>query len=804
MHYFTTRFSLFFSLFVLCQTLLIGQNLITDPNMTPQALVEDVLVKGACLSVSNVRAIGNGESIGYYRFQGAPPIFSEGILLSTGYVRDAGGPNLSTNISGRLGGYTTDPDLDELATDSLFDVTGLEFDFVPFDSLVEFRFIFASEEYCEFVGSEFNDVFGFFVSGPGLNGPFSNNAINVALIPGTQEYVAINSVNHLRNDSYYIANEPPSDADRCRKFYDPQFREEIEYDGLTTPLRARWRVIPCETYHIRLVVGDVADDVLDSGVFLAAKSFNLGGEVSISTVVEARDSQLVQEGCENAFFVFERIDKVNNNNDLTFKLITSDLSTAVAGTDYSAFPDSLTIPAFTDSLWLPVESFLDTENEPPETIYLELELACECSSIQAELTLMNTTPLQVTPVKDEACLGTPTDIFVAAGGGVPPYAYSWNTMETADTISVVINGNAGFQVTVTDACVQQETVEVPLTPVPPPSGILAGDISICDIRETYTLPVELFGDGPWDIRLQINGRDTLIRDISQSTYSFPVREEGNYRLLSVTNDICTAPGEGSSLVDRIPLGLQVLDCSETDTKQIEFSFNGTGTPVFSSDGGLNFQPLENISNLELNTPHRILLMDEAGCTNWQTVYLPSVVGYEINIPSLIIKLNQEAELSPILNFPEDFIREIRWSPANDLSCTDCLRPLVTGTESRRYRLDIEDQFGCIHTGFGDLTVDIRPFYLPNAFSPYNSDGINDQLKIFLDQEIVEKVTSFEIFDRWGNQVFGQYEFLPDADAGWDGYSRGTRMGPGVYIYKISLVLTDGRKKTFAGDVTLVN
>ncbi|MEZ4994240.1 MAG: choice-of-anchor L domain-containing protein [Saprospiraceae bacterium] len=793
------------SLFSLCRTLVVGQNLVTDPNWTPQALVEDVLVKGACLSIDNVRAIGNRQSIGYYRFQGSAPIFKEGILLSTGYINDAAGPNLSTNISGRLGGYTTDPDLDQLATDSLFDVSGLEFDFVPIDSFVEFMFIFASEEYCEFVGSEFNDVFGFFVSGPGLNGPFSNNAVNVALIPGTQDYVAINSVNHLKNASYYVPNETAGDAERCQKLYEQEFKDEIEYDGMTSPLRARFRVTPCETYHIRLVVGDVADDVLDSGVFLAAKSFNLGGEVAISTVVEARDSQMVHEGCENAYFVFERIDKVKNNNDLTFKLITSELSTAIAGIDYLALPDSLTIPAFVDSLWLPVESFLDAESEPPETIYLELELDCECSTIQGELTLLDTPLLSITPVKDEACLGTPTNIFVAAGGGVPPYAYHWNTIEDTDTISVVIDSITSFRVTVTDACVQRDTAEVPLTPVPPPSGILAGDISICDVREEYTLPIELFGSGPWDLLLRINGRDTLIRNIDQSSHSLPVGEVGTYRLLSVTNNICTAPGEGSSQVDKVPLELQILDCSETDSKRFEFSFSGTGTPVFSIDGGSNFQSLETLTSLEVNKTHRILLMDESGCTDWQTVFLPTAVGYQINIPPITVKLNQQATLSPVLNFPEEFIREVNWSPANDLSCTDCLRPVVTGNESRQYRLDIEDQFGCIHTGIGQLTVDIRPFFIPNAFSPYNFDGNNDRLEIFVDQQTVQKVISFEIFDRWGNQVFGKYEFLPnDTETSWNGYSRGTRMGPGVYVYKVSILLSDGREKIYAGDVTLVN
>lgn len=804
MHYLTVRIACILVIFFSGNYFASGQNIVTNPDMTPQALVEEVLVKGACLNIDNVRPIGSQKGIGYYRFQGSAPIFEEGILLSTGHINDAQGPNFSTNISGELSGRTTDADLDQLASDSLFDVTGLEFDFVPFDSIVEFRFIFASEEYCEFVGSEFNDVFGFFVSGPGLNGPFANNAVNVALIPGTNDYVAINSVNHLTNSAHYIGNETRNDAAHCGKLFDPAFLEETEYDGLTKPIRARFKVQPCATYHIRLVVADVADALLDSGVFLEAKSFNLGGDVIVTSIVENRDSTLVHEGCENAYFLFERVDKVNNSKDLTFKVATATASTATAGLDYAALPDSLTIPAFIDSLLLPVESFLDDENEPPELILLELEHSCECSSVQAELILENTTPVEVFPATNQACLNTPTDISVNTFGGVPPYAYQWSTMENQDTISVIIQANTSLQVTVTDACVQQATAVVPLTPVPPPAGILAGDITLCDVRDAYSLPIELFGNGPWNIRVGHNGQDTLIRNIITPSYSFPVSEAGVYQLLSVSNAICEVPGEGLSRVEKIPLELTILDCAETDSRAFEFEFSGNGVPVFSTDNGQTFQSLEALPELDVNKPHRILLRDESGCTDWQTVFLPTAVGFQINIPPLTLKLNQQGSFEPRFNFPIDFIDQISWSPARDLSCTDCLYPTVTGLTSGRYRLDIEDQFGCLHTGFGELVVDITPFYIPNAFSPYNADGQNDRLDIFLDTQTAQQIESFEIYDRWGNQVFTRYQFLPDPESSWDGFARGRRMGPGVYVYKITVALQDGRVLTYVGDVTLVN
>ena len=81
------------------------------------------------------------------------------------------------------------------------DVAILEFDFTPTTDHVSFEYAFASEEYCDYVNSEYNDVFGFFISGPGING-----SKNIALIPGSSDNVAINSVNFTKNDQYYRDN----------------------------------------------------------------------------------------------------------------------------------------------------------------------------------------------------------------------------------------------------------------------------------------------------------------------------------------------------------------------------------------------------------------------------------------------------------------------------------------------------------------------------------------------------------------------------------------------------------------------
>jgi hypothetical protein len=232
--------------------------------ITPEEMVEILI--GSGLDYSNVVFTGADSSRG--SFWGGPGNIgvANGIILTSGDVDLAPGPN---NGTGAGAGNDTpgDPDLEMLAPGGQSnDACVLEFDFVPFYEYVWFQFVFGSEEYTEYVGSPFNDVFGFFISGPGISGPYSNNSKNIALIPGTEVPVSINNVNQDINPDYFILN-------------DSNF---VQYDGFTTVLTAGSEVVPDQTYHIKLVIGDMVDNVFDSGVLLQASSFCSGPVAGIT------------------------------------------------------------------------------------------------------------------------------------------------------------------------------------------------------------------------------------------------------------------------------------------------------------------------------------------------------------------------------------------------------------------------------------------------------------------------------------------------------------------------------------------
>ncbi|PLW98668.1 MAG: hypothetical protein C0593_04915, partial [Marinilabiliales bacterium] len=155
-------------------------------------LVQEVLVTG-CLTASNITFSGNESvQIGYFNKGNADFPLSEGIVLSTGNVADAEGDNTATNITTEVG-TGGDTELQNIATGTVQDASVLEFDFVPAGNTVTFSYIFASEEYPEWSCSEYNDVFGFFVTSLENDGINYNNQ-NVAQLPGGLGNVSINNV----------------------------------------------------------------------------------------------------------------------------------------------------------------------------------------------------------------------------------------------------------------------------------------------------------------------------------------------------------------------------------------------------------------------------------------------------------------------------------------------------------------------------------------------------------------------------------------------------------------------------------
>ena len=471
------------------------------PYDTEEYLVNDVLL-GADLTTSNFLSQGFAQGIGYFDGTNANIGFEEGVILSTG------GLDFVTGGFGGGSGISGEADL-ELALNqiNLFwdvnNVTVLEFDFVAESESVTFNYVFGSSEYTGYTCSVFNDIFGFFLSGPGINGIYSNNAVNLAYIPdpeGFNDYqtwldnntglytdtpVAVNTVNSgepsgfggsaqcdeidpnwgsynifwIDNDyafePYQGPNPPPAPEGTVQGL-----------TGFTVPLQATYDGLICgETYHIKLAIADASDGALNSVVFLEANSF-ISPSVSVDAVPNFDISGAeggVLEGCGTVSLEFIRSGDLEGELPITL----SYSGTSTYGVDYENLPTEITLPANEEQFILPFDVFYDGIDDDQETLIITVTgLPDACGDVEVqivELTLFDQSEI-IVEAGDCAEINCPGDIIQLSpesiSGGTGLYVYEWqdssgNIISNEESIEVNTDSNTTFNLIVSDNCGDQ-------------------------------------------------------------------------------------------------------------------------------------------------------------------------------------------------------------------------------------------------------------------------------------------------------------------------------------------------------------
>ena len=615
----------------------------TENNLGVEELVKNVFIKGNCRNVSNITAIGS-ETLSIGQFQNGADIINikDGIILSTGDIDLAQGPNLNSDASYAFNITSDDPDLDELATNNLFDATGIEFDFVPLDNKITFRYVFASEEYCEFVGTNFNDVFGFFVSGPGINGTFDNNAINVATLALTNEDVSINTVNHLTNEDFYIDNVTNLDAENCMITSDPAAEDLIEYDGFTVALTASFQVIPCETYHIRLIIGDVGDANLDSAVFLETNSFDLGEGVNVQAEVPGTDEPIAYERCVDGQFVFTRNDLTNLNEDYTITYSISPESEAINGVDFVEIPMSITIPAGETFVILPITILEDNILEGPEKLKLDVMYDCDCiDPSNSELIIDEATDFSVNFETTTVCANQAFTITPEIIGGIPPFDFLWETGETTESITTSVTVPTQFMVDITDFCGNSSIGVVDVAIQDVPSALIMGNYDLCEISG-IGIPVQLEGEPPWKIIYSIDGvEQPTIENIQTNPFYLSAPIAGTYELIAFDDANCEGIVTGSAeVVSSFVIVADVVQpsCLNSVDGSIEIT-QLDAVPPFSFEWNIGTENNYLLESLTEGT-YTLTLIDGDGC-RYEKVYELSAISNDLQdcvpiyIPNII-------------------------------------------------------------------------------------------------------------------------------------------------------------------------
>ena len=431
--------------------------------------IEDIFLDGVNPSqYKNIEFTGDFRAVGHFT---SGYIFgfsrSEGIVMSSGLAGDLDksndcGPANANNATN--GG--SDPDLAQLTSLSINDACVIEFDFKPAGDSAKFNFSFGSEEYHDYVGSTFNDVFGFFLSGPGINGPHTNNAINIAMVPGTSLPVTISNVNcgnHAAGCNVTLPGGP-----NCQYLIDNtntsmNSYDQFALDAYTQPFVADNEVTPCKWYHIKLAIGDAGDNAFDSGVFLEKGSFDPGNVRKDVEYTHPTVDTLLYESCNNhdAIVYFE----IGSTRAAPYIIPFQVMGSATRNVDYEIIGthpgDSIYIPAgeLLDSLR--IRTFTDTDVEGIEDVQIIFNsVMCGFGSPDtAFVYIADLPPMPDTAVEFTTICENPVTIgFGNFIGGAPPYSFDWYTInKTTPTVNYTPSGNNYFEIPclIYDTCGQQ-------------------------------------------------------------------------------------------------------------------------------------------------------------------------------------------------------------------------------------------------------------------------------------------------------------------------------------------------------------
>lgn len=790
-----------------------SQTVITTGNtMTPEQLVTNVLA-GQGITISNVTF--NGSAVNAQNIQ------TNALDFTATNFPFSNGVYLRTQTAGNV---AFDPDLNAISTNTITNGSILEFDFVPTGDSLMFNYMFASAEYPTYVCSGFNDVFGFFISGPGIAGPYSNGAINIALVPGTTVPVAINTVNSgvaggAGNPATCAAQDPNWQANSV--YYTTLYANYsgAGYNGGTVSMPAVAALQCGQTYHIKLAISNVGDTALDSGVYIEGNSFT-SNAVNIDVNTVTGDST-IYEGCTDALFIFSRPGDTSDTLVVNYTIT----GTATSGLDYTPLPFPITFLPGEDTIEVTLTPLLDGLVEPGESVIITAYTISPCGDTLTTtgiLWIYDELYLQVPPL--DTLIVCPTDsslVWANVSGGIAPYTYTW-TGFSSTTNEIWVNtssqGTNEYYFTVADACGYNTSDTLTVTVGPNP-------LVIDSLVPTLTSPCFLSG-GVQAYYSGTNGNETYIWTSPQANVPPSVTTTGwtgilpGWYYFDLTEGTCSI--SDSVYVGSMPDGLVIDDMTSVPSNICVT--NGSVVASVTAGQGGNIQYLWTSS--VPNTPASVTTL------NWNNVnpgwyYFTVTQGLcsetdsiqvgTIPAPTAAFTANDQYGCSPLAstftNLSANAVSYF-WDFGNGNTLNDNTGSSQTQLygNSSTIMLIAFDGANCSDTAYLDVNVIVcgctDPTALnydpmaveddgscnyplpavnaPNVFTP-NSDGDNDYYFLTVSNAIqVEMV----IVNRWGNTMYSvSYDpteitsmINPGAGIGWDGMApSGAEAEEGTYF-----------------------
>ncbi len=682
---------------------------------------------------------------------------SGGIIMATGNCNDGASGN-----SGGIEGSSISPasDGDDVSTalmyalrgsgntQSMNDVAVLQFDFIPSGEEVSFKYSFASEEYPGYVCSSFNDVFGFFISGPydETGQLITNEGVvyqyeNIALIPGTNLPVMINTV----NNGVSAGSAPNCDLTNTQ-YHRMNSNNNCKMNGYTTELpTSTISVVPCRIYKMELAVCDVGDHSYNSAVYLSANSFRIDefslSKPDASTLTSGAYPGQFVKGCDY-YDISMRINRPATDGE-THMLVFQG-GDAVEGEDYELLDlqgnptgAMLTFNEGDTAASLRIR-FLENPNDVPgdmKTLVVMTEEVNDCASRDTlTLELVAPTPLTHTLMRQTADGWTEiTDDIVYCGDVLPvneelridvegaigdlQYQWSYGNEQTEQQNTVPVVNPMTVLVNVTDGCgrVLEDSV---LFKINTAQATAAADKDNICVGDVVTLTTDeavqyVWTSDPYDATLAANAnvREPEVAPATTTRYTVEITDRHT----------CKASAE--VLVKVIP--------------SVNAALRLTPTITTLSNPDVEFQ------DVTVNSYSRIWDFGD-GQTSTSSY---GIVSY----------------------------------PSND-------------TATYQVRLIAFNEANCPDTAYG--TVQVRPdftLWMPNTFTP----GSEDENSMFGPVFAFETEYELSIFSRNGNKIFTSSPKMKK----WDGKVDGKDYAPdGVYIWVLMYRDGNGLLKRATGTV----
>lgn len=560
----------------------VGDTIETEANDDVEFLLNNVFRKDTCFALfpgeirSNPRNIPRpGSQTGIFRNGGPTVGIDSGIIISTGFIEAAPGPNdfaiAQQGVIDFLPMNDDFPDAERLVPPGEFihDVVILEFDFIPTTDTISFDYVFFSEQYCQSGNGVTNDAFGFLLSGP------LGNDVNIARLPISGDIVSPATLNPSTVDAAsFLHNTDPTFDNPCFPFPPPPERfAGIAYDGFSVPLTAVGRVVPCARHTLKIVLLDAGDFLSDSGILLEAGSFLAGlvNKPEPNTTAEVGTLTPV-EGCDEATITFTRRTLTQEALDdplfVKYNIIpyfgTGGIDPATRGitgansdtADYILPVSPFVIPPGDTSGTLTIPILLDGVDENIEAFIIRYDGTCDCTENADTFYIRDNRDFDIDLGPDlSACAGTEIILNADPGGGNGDFTYNWPDPTIGDTnrVTYIATGrDTTINLTMMDGCGLTGTGSVTIS-APNITADVGGFYSLCS-NPVAMVNLQVGGSPSsfYDIvvRVDSNGviTDIPFRILGDTIFEFT--RSADFSILSITDDTGCG-GSGGNDVARI-------------------------------------------------------------------------------------------------------------------------------------------------------------------------------------------------------------------------------------------------------------